>query len=247
MKKLLSGVLLAFTTGGVFASPVTIDTDNYAIGTNISNVDSNASIHAVNYKKSVGFTYNDIFVSDAPTMDMIGEQPFDSVAAGFGDHAFTSQTGGFYNAWHYDYAMRGAYEYPSGFSLNVLGIRFLEPVRYLELRALSSSDMGYILAYDSSGNLLTTASQSASLSERPGRYYLQDLQLSRNQADIAYVVFGGSSAASRLNQITYDVPAPAPLALLGVGLISGMLVRIRRKYVGLKEGQSKPLMAYCGR
>lgn len=226
MKKLITSVLLASVAGSVFAVPVTIDTDSYAIGTNISRVDSNAWIQAVNWTEASGFTYSDMYVGDAPTIDIYGEQPWDSVAGGFGDHTFGK---GFNNAHHYDWARLGAYDYPSSFSLNVIGVRFFEPVQYLELRSLAGPDMSYVWAYDMAGNLLTTLRQTIPTSITTGGRHLQDLAISRNQADIAYVIYGGGGTDARLNEITYDVPAPASIGLLALGLFAGGVTRLRKK------------------
>lgn len=231
MKKLITGVLLASVAGSVFAVPVTIDTDDYAIGTNISRVDSNTWIHSVTYNYQTGFSYGDIFVDDAPTTDIFREEAWDSVAGGFGDHAFsraisnTFPSTGFNQVHFYDLAKEG--EIDNLPEIHGLGFRFLEPVQYLELKSLAGWDSAYVWAYDVAGNLLASIRQSAMTSDRPGGWYLQDLTFSRNQADIAYIVFGGGGVPSRLNQITYDVPAPASLLLFGIGLVG---LGLRRKY-----------------
>lgn len=235
MKKLLTSAVLATMTGSVFAAPVTIDTDSYAIGTNISQVDSNAWIQAVNWSGTAGFSYSDIYVGDAPTMDIYGEQPWDSVAGGFGDHAFARQTANeglvnwWHNAHHYEGARQDLYDYPASFYLNVVGVRFFEPVQYLELRSLTGPDMSYVWAYDMAGNLIDSLRQTIPTSTTIGGRHFQNLEITRNQADIAYVIYGGGGTSARLNQITYDVPAPAPIALLCMGLTFAGLMRPRKR------------------
>lgn len=234
MKKFVISLALASLTGNVMALPVTIDTDDYAIGTNVSQVDSNAWIQAVNWTQSSGFSYSDVIVGDAPTTDWYREQPWDSVAGGFGDHAFARQTTApepntMWNQAHfYNWVTEGYVA--STPEINAVGIRFFEPVQYLELRSLASADMAYVWAYDMTGNLIASVRQTPADSTRPGYWYLQDLEITRDQADIAYVVYGGGGTPARLNQITYDVPAPASIALLGIGLAFGGLMRSRRKF-----------------
>lgn len=235
MKKLVISLALAVAAGNAVALPVTIDTDSYDIGTNVSRVDSNAWIQSVNFTGSRGFTYSDMYVGGVPTTDWTGEQPWDSVAGGFGSHTFARQitdyglSNSFYNAHHYDWVKNDLFDYPSGFSFDVVGVRFFEPVQNLELRSLAGADQAYVWAYDMTGNLVASLRQSLATSTMTGGRSLQDLTITRAQADIAYVIYGGGGTTARLNQITYDVPAPASLTLLGIGLAFGGFLRTRRK------------------
>jgi len=233
MKKLIMGMALAALAGNAVALPVTIDTDDYAIGANVSQVDSNAWIQAVNWTQSSGFNYSDVIVGTPQTLNFSQEFPWDSVAGGFGAHTFARQGTNqepisAWNQTHFYNLVKDGFSYAVP-EINVLGIRFFEPVQYLELRSLASQDMAYVWAYDMTGNLVASLRQTVPTSTNTGGWYLQDLEITRNQADIAYVVFGGGGTPARLNQITYDVPAPAPLALLGVGLAFGGILRSRRK------------------
>lgn len=235
MKKIILSLALASLAGNALAVPVTIDTDSYAVRTNVSHVDDNTSIQAINYTRAAGFKYSDVYVGEAPTMDVWGEQPFDAEAGGFGSHAFArmavdqSLNPRWGQAFYYPYARtQDEIILPNIPEINVLGIQFFEPVRYVELRSLVSSDMGYVMAYDITGNLIASLTQNVRDSSRPGGYLLQDLVLSRDQADIAYVVYGGTSSPSRLNQITYDVPAPSGLMLLVIGLLFGGALSSRK-------------------
>lgn len=236
MKKIILSLALACLAGNALAVPVTIDTDSYAVGTNVSRVDDNTWIHAINFTRATGFRYSDVYVGEAPTMDVWREQPFDAEAGGFGSHAFARMAvdqrlnPSWGQAFYYQYAKtQDERILPYMPEINVIGMQFFEPVRYLELRSLVSSDMGYVMAYDITGNLIASITQSRTESSNPGGYLLQDLVLNRDQADIAYVVYGGSSSPGRLNQITYDVPAPSGLVLLGIGLLFGGALRSRRK------------------
>ncbi len=234
MKKQIMGIALAALACNAVALPVTIDTDSYSIGTNVSQVDSNAWIHAVNWTQSSGFSYSDVIVGTPQTLNFSQEFPWDSAAGGFGAHTFARQgtnqapNSAWNQAHFYDWVKNGSVT--SAPEINVLGIRFFEPVQYLELRSLASQDMAYVWAYDMTGNLVASLRQTVPTSTNTGGWYLQDLEITRNQADIAYVVFGGGGTPARLNQITYDVPAPAPLALLGIGLALGGIMRSRRKF-----------------
>lgn len=220
MKKIIYGITLAVSSANALAVPVTIDSDDYAVGTNISELISEVKIQAISRDRNGPLVYQDIIISEAPK-----ENPMDRFepVQGFGDNMFG---GSYYNVHHSDlFSAPGSQSAPIGW--RGLGLQFFEPVQYLSLNTLSFADAAYIKTYDANGNLLD--SMWGALNWDTGCYCsVSSIDIQHSQADIAYVVVGGSGSGTRINEITYDVPAPSSFALLLMGAVGGVFARARK-------------------
>lgn len=226
MKKILPGIVLAVATANAVAVPVTFDADNYAVGTNLSSasVSNDFQLQAVSRSlRDQPLEYSDVIVQSAPKYNPgLGDE---FPVSGFGDN----RLGSFYYGVHlYDPFSNVPQSMPL-YPFAGLGIRFFEPVRYVNFHTLTFADAPYIRAYDTTGNLIEAAWGRLNWSGSDGCLCsVSSIGLERDQADIAYILVGGSGSGTSINEFTYDVPAPSSLALLLLGAAGGVVSRTRK-------------------
>lgn len=234
MNKILPGIMFAVVAANAGAVPVTIDSDNYAIGTNLSSVSSDFKMDVIRRETRDGPLQTwDVVVGEAPQEhpELIGEG-FN--IEGFGDNLFGYQQSNglpgkiYYGVHLYDQTIMNN-GVPVTMQNPVIGMRvqFFEPVRYLSFTTLTFADTPYIRAYDTQGNLVNAAWGELNR-DRNCLCGVGQTTIQRDQADISYVVVGGSGSGTRINEFTYDVPAPSSLALLLLGAVGGVASRIRK-------------------
>jgi len=227
MKKIAVGVFLSvLLLNDAVAVPITINADSFALNSNVSTANSGLTLRSMHRSVDAVTEYRDVFITSAPQVDSVDGQP----VVGFGEHVFAWQKdngnlNGVTFATHYPELYYDEYNLRSEYA--TFRVDFFEPVQYLSAQIYAMSDPGVIMAYDSSGNLLGRYFQSFGGPYWP-RYNINVIEVTRNQADIAYVLIGGSSGGGRLNEFTYDVPAPAPIALLSMGLLGGAFLRKKK-------------------
>lgn len=226
MKKLVTSLAFACATANALALPVTVDADDYSVGTNVSSPNNDVSIRAIHHHSDGTVDYRDMLVAPGPTYDLSGD------SSEFGTNSFGFQRdNGTIHGWtmgvgnlEYFYA-----EGRAGAEYGAMTIQFFNPVRYLSVKGSFPSDPLAIRAYGANGALLYQAYGFFPRVDDCYYCYAGTMELSREQADIAYVIVGGSQGAGYINEFTYDVPAPASMVLLGIGLAFGTAVRTRKK------------------
>ncbi len=231
MKQLLTGIMLAVAAANASAVPVTIDADNYSVGTNVSSANNDYKLEVVHRTGNGPIEYRDVIIREA----LVHHLRTDEIATvdGFGENAFGyerddgSPGQSYFGMSLYDHFFLGQNNSPTS-QFNVMGIRFFEPVQYLSLKGLTPANPAYLRAYDANGNFLNSYKGDIAIRDNDCYCTIDTLTVQRNQADIAYVIVGGSGEGMRFNEFTYDVPAPSSIALLLMGVAGGVITRARK-------------------
>lgn len=231
MNKILLGLAATLTSANLSALPVTIDADDYAIGSNVTTTNNGVTLQAITRTADGMLASKDVSIAQARTTSVDFEP-----ATGFGENQFGYTTsagtlvGGFMGVSPFDFFYGPNAKYTG---LHALKISFFDPVQYISVKALSFHDPLAIRAYDVSGNLLLSALDGFSL-QKDCHCIVDTLEIQRTQADISYVIVGGSQTSGQINEITYDVPAPSSVALMLFGLAGGIVSRKRGKFYATK-------------
>lgn len=189
---MLATLLLA---GVAQATPITIDPDDYATGTDLSAISPYVNLTSGRYVPVIAANF-DCGSLAAPSGDRVfGLSNVD------GCHGWSSQAGGPYPA------QQG----------NALVAAFNQDITDLTLSVLN---VGYAWAYaaeyvlyDVNMNVISSGFVDAPLGEVVDIYF--------NQSGIRYLQIGGldSIAALAIDKLSFNVPEPATLLLMSVGLL----------------------------
>lgn len=124
---------------------------------------------------------------------------------------------------------------PSGcLDYNVLELRFDSPTVFLQFDSRSFSDDPGVLAFDTLGNLIDLRTNGLrtftwTRLDAPDSPVDSILTVSRDQADIARVVYAGWGGHATPLRISYSVPEPTTFGLMALGLL-GLFRRRNRPH-----------------
>lgn len=218
--------LLALSTT-THAAWITLEPDEVEAGTNVSNYWDGVSLRAVHYQNGGIYTFAPI-ISDTVDNGRVptGSQAFRSVLdddtwswgnIGGASCVFTLRQCG---PW----------------SWNVMLLQFDEAVGDVSVLTNFGSDGLGVWLFDANYNLVGSCNQTFGYMSNPcyenmgatGTYGVNwQIAASSETRDVRYAVIGGLAVGGTVDAISYSVPEPGTLALLGVGLL-GLAVRRRR-------------------
>ena len=122
---------------------------------------------------------------------------------------------------------------------SVLELTFDAPANFVQINASWFSDGPGIIAFDSAGNRIGNCFSTFGPSGVGGcdafilpynaNGNLSSVSIARSQGDISRIVFGGVVGQSRATSVTYGVPEPTTLGLMGIGLAGAAIARRRRR------------------
>jgi hypothetical protein len=235
MRRALALVTLFGVSFGANATLVTIDPDDYALGTDLSHAGPGVTLQRLS---QTGITYYNPTVSSVIAADCFSSRCGDPdwttefSAPGFGN----SNGWGRVEYW-YGCASTGHTGYcRDGF--RVLDMVFDSPTDYLQIQTGWGSDTSAFMAFNSAGERILYCN-AAQTSCGNGAVQTQTFGIGEHwttftvqlaSADIARVVFGGFMGGANIGEITYNtnVPEPGTLALFSLGLLGAGLARRRK-------------------
>lgn len=217
---------------------LTIDPDNYAEGTDLTNAIEGVTI---SFLSQAGLPSYDPVRSSAFAAECLSIfcAPDAGVAAfstGVADFTGGTRTVGI-EEYQRCFSSGSAHGCSSGFS--VLEFAFAGPVDFVQLGFGWANDGPGFLAYDINGSLLASCVTAFGPGQERGpcdwfhdiRYPQSNGSFAAFQSDsrnISRVVAAGFPGTATVHQISYTVPEPATVAFLGIGL-AGLGFARRRK------------------
>lgn len=234
MRRTLALALLLGMSFGANATLVTIDPDDYALGTDLTHAGPGLTLQTLSQR---GITYYDPAILPVIAADCASS----SVRCGDPDYTseFGSTTSSVYGVienWYGCSSVGHTGYCRDGF--RVLDMVFDSPTDYLQIETGWGSDPPAFMAFNSAGERVLYCSafqascgngavqtQTVGVGEH---WSIMTVQLA--SADIARVVFGGQMGGANIGEITYNVhvPEPGTLALLSLGLLGAGLARRRK-------------------
>jgi hypothetical protein len=215
---------------------VTIDPDNYANGTDLSQVGPGLTLRVL--RQSYDATESSVY--DPIISPLLGADCFPGGrcgahegSRGFGmQHSSGDIVQGFGEINLWDQCSRGAGgACRDGYS--VIEMIFERPTDFLQLESVWGSDPAAIQVFNSAGERLMYCGAAyfvcPDVISTELRYdYHSTFVVERTQRDIARVIFGGIIGSAYLGEITYRVPEPGAFALFAMGLLG--VVNARRRH-----------------
>lgn len=201
------------------ANIITINAADYPLGTDLSTMLEGVSMsRLVNRPNADGINGRTVF---DPVASSVLLSEVNLVGQSFG--------GSFRNFEDFEVCQRMGSS-GAGCGYNVMQLEFSTPTNFVQLLSASFSDPAGIAAFDIFGNRIAMGVGSTErLTNTPEQYLLNTLVVAREQNDIARVVFGGFSTASRPTEITYNrVPEPSTLLIMSMGVLAAARWRKRK-------------------
>jgi hypothetical protein len=211
------------------AEIISFDSTSFALGVNVSHALDGATLQRLT--SFPGMTTYTPTVTDVITTGAYwGPQPVT-----FGTYSWLGEgyEGCYNNGVPYALPRLGSC---GSSSWSVLEVSFDAPTNYVQIVGNLGSDLPGLLAYSSDGSLLAACvyylMEEPCTAEitgpyQPQSFYQSTLTVTSAQSDIAWVVYGGWFGTTTVHQISYNVPEPSTLSLLGLG--AGVLTLSRRR------------------
>ena len=210
------GVLLIGLASPAQAALININASDYASGTNLTAL-TFPTLTIDMLSQAGGSTY-------APTVSPV------TIGTAWPNPAESamSLTSGFES---YESCVRGSIFATCQYS--VLELRFDTPTDMVSLTGRFFSDAPFMFAFDSLGNRIASFGRfgpggvTATFTSVAGSSQ-SEYTLTRASRDIARIVYGGDSNVSP-TRVSYQVPEPATLSLVGLGLAGAAFLRRRKR------------------
>lgn len=222
------GIALLLVSGVVNALTITIEPDDYELGTNLTQAVTGVQLSTLSGE--------DIFATLPQVSDPMAQAPTGDLV--FGRGLETGQSN-----WYLIPSAAGnivgninAEVPPVVWPDHALLIKFDELTNYVSFQGGGASSGPALFAYDVNGDFISEGLSTLTYDRyfgptNPGGgaenfWTFEVTSASRN---IGYVMIGGGDNNARIDHITYSVPEPSTLALFGFG-IAGLLVRRRSAF-----------------